>query len=138
MILSEQARRERSRLYFALVVTCIACVVLLISGCATSYPSPLKSVWAADATIARAERARVNLYAPAELNLARSILDKARLAMSKEQNKRAEQLAQESLVTAQLAFIKAELSKAEKINGDLRIDIAQTNRTLEAVLGEKK
>lgn len=133
MLLSEQAKRERNRFYFALVVTSITFVVIFIGGCAASHPSPLKSIWVADATIARAERARVNLYAPSELNQARQILSRARLAMSKEQNKDAEQMAQQSLVTAQLAFIKAELRKAEKINEDLRNDIEQLNHSIKTI-----
>ncbi|MDC0601842.1 DUF4398 domain-containing protein [Aliiglaciecola sp.] len=133
MVLSEQAKREGNRFYFALVVTCIIFVVILIGGCAASQPSPLKSIWAAEATIARAERARVNLHAPSELNQARQILSRARLAMSKERNKDAEQMAQQSLATAQLAFIKAELRKAEKINEDLRNDIEQLNHSIKTI-----
>lgn len=138
MILSEQAKRERNRFYFALVVACIIFVVIFVGGCAASEPSPLKSIWAAQATIARAERARVNLYAPSELNQARKILSRARLAMKKEQNKDAEQMAQQSLVTAQFAFVKAEMRKAEKINESLRNDIELLNHTLKIKPDGKK
>lgn len=105
--------------------------VLLLSSCANSKLLPSQSIWAAQAAIENAERARVSQYAAAELMQARDLLNRANLAVAQKQMVSAEQLAQQSQVVTELAFAHAELSKARQINGDMQKSISQLEQEMQ-------
>ncbi|TDF38250.1 DUF4398 domain-containing protein [Alteromonadaceae bacterium M269] len=114
----------------------IACVTALLSACANTPSLSTEAIWAASATIHSAERARVGKYAPAELTLARNFLYSARQAMKQIHMKSATQLAQQSLVTAQLAIVRAELIKAQHVNAKIREKITQLEQKIQRNNGE--
>ncbi|MDF2180369.1 DUF4398 domain-containing protein [Aliiglaciecola sp. CAU 1673] len=106
-------------------------MLLLTTGCASSKLPPTESVRAAEQAIDTAERARVSQYAAAELMQARDILSRARLAIKSQDMVEAERLAQQSKVTAQLAFSRAELIKAQQINAEMYKSITQLEQEIQ-------
>ena len=114
----------RSILQVWMIITFVS-VVVSLSGCANSQPIPNKSLWAAEQAVANAERARVSQYAAAELTQAREMLIRAKEAVELDKMEDARQLAEQSEVTAQLALSRAELSKAENINAEMKKSIDQ-------------
>jgi hypothetical protein len=109
----------------------IASLMLMVSGCASNHPPPNKSIWAAEAAIESAERSRVSEYAAAELVQARDYLSRANLAVTQKHMENAEQFAQQSLVTTQLAVARAELIKAKAINVEMSKSIAQLDQEMQ-------
>ena len=105
--------------------------VLLINGCASNQTPPTKSLWAAQTAIETAERARVGEYAAAELMQARDLLNRANLAVTQKNQSSAEELAQQSLVTTQLASARAELVKAQVINSEMAKSITQLDQEMQ-------
>lgn len=111
--------------------------LILLNGCASSQPAPDKSIWAAQTAIENAERARVSQHAAAEMMQARDFLNRANLAVSQEDMVSAEQLAQQSQVTTQLALARAELIKAQAINAEMTKSISQLEQEMQYNQGEQ-
>lgn len=109
----------------------IACLLILSNGCASSQPPPTKSLLAAQIAIDNAERSRAGEYAAAELMQARDLLNRSNLALTQKNQSSAEQLAQQSLVTTQLAVARAELAKAQVINTEMTKSIAQLDQEMQ-------
>jgi hypothetical protein len=109
----------------------IACLLILSNGCASSQPPPTKSLLAAQIAIDNAERARVSEYAAADLTQARDLLNRADLAVTQKNMASAEQFAQQSQVTTQLAVAKAELAKAQFINAQMSKSIVQFDQEIQ-------
>ncbi|WP_438865132.1 DUF4398 domain-containing protein [Neptunicella sp.] len=109
----------------------ISCLLLLTNGCASNKKPPTESVWAAEQAIDNAQRARVSQYAAAELMQAREILNRARQSISQNDMVNADRLAQQSEVTAQLAFARAELVKSQQINAEMYKSITQLEQEIQ-------
>lgn len=112
------------------LIVIVAGPLLLSVGCASQKPVAIESLLAAEQAIDSAERARVSEYAAAELMQARDILNRAKLAKTNKDLINADRLAQQSLVTAQLAFARAELVKAEQINTEIEYSIEQLKQEI--------
>lgn len=112
------------------LIVIVAGPLLLSVGCVSQQPVAIESLLAAEQAIDSAERARVSEYAAAELMQARDILNRAKLAKTNKDLINADRLAQQSLVTAQLAFARAELVKAEQINTEIEYSIEQLKQEI--------
>jgi hypothetical protein len=93
--------------------------MLLLAACASAPTPPTESLNAARSAIDNAEQAEARQYAGAELEEARTRLTMAEEAVKAEQMTRAEQLALQSRVAAELATARTEAAKAEAINREM-------------------
>ena len=90
--------------------------LLTLAACASAPPAPTHALQAAETAITSAEQARVADYASIELNEARENLAAARKAVQDKDMARAERLAEQSRVNAELASANARLIRARAIN----------------------
>lgn len=90
----------------------LAFAVLTVAGCASGQP-PRAELGGARASIATAERAGAAERAPVELNNARTKLQAAEDASRQENYRKAERLAEEANIDAQLATTKAQAASSE-------------------------
>ncbi|MCA1790637.1 MAG: DUF4398 domain-containing protein [Thioalkalivibrio sp.] len=97
--------------------------LLALAACASAPPAPTHALQAAETAITSAEQARVADYASIELNEARENLAAARKAVQDEDMARAERLAEQSRVNAELASANAEMSRARAINEEMQKSI---------------
>ncbi|MFN2257712.1 MAG: DUF4398 domain-containing protein [Desulfuromonadaceae bacterium] len=98
-------------------------LVVVMSGCATKVPVPEKQITLASQSIAQAESSGAVEFAPVELKSARQKLSQAELAMGKNENLKAKQLADEAMVDANLAEAKARSAKSQKVVEELKESI---------------
>jgi len=102
----------------------LPCAILLaMAACSSTPPPPTQQLQAAELAITKADQARVADYASPELNQAREKLTAARAAVHEEKMERGGQLADESRVSAELAYARAEVVKARKVNDDMQKSI---------------
>lgn len=97
--------------------------LLTLAACASAPPAPAHALQAAETAITSAEQARVADYASIELNEARENLAAARKAVQDEDMARAERLAEQARVNAELASANAGLTRARAINEEMQISI---------------
>ncbi len=97
----------------------VAGTSFLMAACA-STPAPTEQMAVSGAAVTRAAGAGGTEMAPAEMQTAREKLDRAKLAMSKEDYDTARNLAEEAQVDAQLAEAKARSGKARKAADELQ------------------
>lgn len=98
-------------------------LALALGACASTPLPPTGQLQAAELAITSAEQARVADFASPELSEAREKLVAARTAVQEEQMVLAQQLADESRVSAELASAKAELIKARMVNEEMQKNI---------------
>lgn len=94
--------------------------LLTLSACASSPEAPDQAMQAAELAIASAEQARVADSSSPELAQARVKLAAARAEINNDHMVRAERLANEARVDAELASAKAEVSKARTVNDEMK------------------
>ena len=92
---------------------------VLLAGCASTPPVPQTSLDAARTAVVAAERFDAGRFAASELGDARQKLAMADAAVRDENMERAERLAMEARVGAELAYAKTEQAKAEAINAEM-------------------
>ena len=97
--------------------------LLMLAACASAQPPPTADIQAAEQAIAEADRSRVADYSSLELSEARDKLTAARSAVQSEHMDKAQRLAQQAKVDAQLASAKAEVASAEVVNQDMQESI---------------
>lgn len=95
-------------------------IMALSSACATAPVAPAAALDAARKSIASAEESGARQHAGAELDEAQEKLMLAERSVRSEQMTDAERLAQESLITAQLAVARTEAAKAAEINREMQ------------------
>lgn len=98
----------------------------MLSACASTPPPPVAALEAAEQSIMTAEQVRAAEDAPVELDRARERLHAARAAVDDGDMKTAARLAHESKALADLAFAKAEMEDARRVN----LEIARTTDVL--------
>ena len=103
-----------------------AAAALLTLGACASEPPPDAALQAAELAITHAEQARVADYASTELTEARSKLADARSEVQLKHMMKAQRLAEQARVDADLASAKAEVAKAKTVNDDMQ----KSNETL--------
>ncbi len=91
----------------------IAIAGLWLVGCA-SNPPPTAEMAVSNAAVTQAANAGAAEFAPAELSAARDKLARANVAIAAKDPSTARWLAEEALVDARLAEVKAEASRARK------------------------
>jgi PBP1b-binding outer membrane lipoprotein LpoB len=94
-------------------------LALLLIGCASAPLPPTESLNAAKTAIDSAEQADARQYAGAELEEARAQLVMAEKAVAAKTMTRADQLAQQSRVAAELAMARTQAAKAAEINREM-------------------
>lgn len=100
-------------------VSVLAGTAILLAACASAPVPPKAELDAAQAAIGAAELANAGRFASAELSEARDKLSRANSAATNKQMLAAKRLAEESRVTAELAFARTETAKAVAINTEL-------------------
>ena len=111
--------------------------LLTLAACASTPPPPTQALQAAENAISNAEQARVAEYASVELNEARENLAAARKAVQDEDMERAERLAEQSRVNAELADAKAGLIRAKAINEEMETSIEVLKQEMQRGSGER-
>ena len=98
----------------------LALTAAFLGACASAPPAPPNNaLTAARQAIAQAEQADAQQFAAAELDDSRDRLKRAERAVAAENMILAEQLAQESRISAELAFARTESAKATEINREM-------------------
>ncbi|MBK1673321.1 DUF4398 domain-containing protein [Ectothiorhodospira shaposhnikovii] len=126
-----------SRAIPSLRLTAATTGLLMLVACASTPPAPTHALQAAETAITSAEQARVADYASIELNEARENLAAARRAVQDEDMTRAERLAEQSRVNAELASAKARLMKARAINEEMEMSIDVLKQEMQRGSGER-
>lgn len=115
------ATATRPALHFRPVRLLVAASVLMaLVACTTTMPPPTQQLQAAELAITTAEQAGVADYASSDLNQAREKLVAAHTAVDVEKMTLAQQLADESRVSAELATAKAGALKAKAVNVEMQ------------------
>ena len=81
--------------------------------------------------------ARVLRITPVELSEARDKLTAARSAVQEEQMSRAQRLAQQARVDAELATARAEVAKAKVVNEQMRIGTDTLKQEMQRTTGDR-
>jgi len=111
--------------------------LLLLGACASAPQPPTADLQAAEMAIANAERARVADYASVELSEARDKLTAARSAVQEEQMSRAQRLAQQARVDAELASARAEVAKARVVNEQMQKGTDTLKQEMQRTTGDR-
>ncbi|MDP3608951.1 MAG: DUF4398 domain-containing protein [Methylophilus sp.] len=111
--------------------------LLLLGGCASKPVPPTAELQAAEQAITSAERARVADYASVELSEARDKLSAARSAVQEEKMVKAQRLAQQSRVDAELASAKAEVAKARVVNEQMQKGTDTLKQEMQRTTGDQ-
>lgn len=116
---SGPARRTGMMAVFVVVLTTFLATFV---GCASTPGAPTASLKSASDTIDRAERSDARQHAGAELDEAKDKLMQAERAVESENMQRAEQLAEQARIVAELAMARTDAAKALEVNRQLRQD----------------
>lgn len=108
----------------------IAGIAIAMTGCA-SIPPPTEQLAVSKAALTRASSAGSNEHAPVELRSATEKMSAAELAMAKEDYLRAQYLAEQAQVDANLAETRSSLAKAQLAVGSAE----ESNRILREEIG---
>lgn len=111
--------------------------LLMLGACASAPQPPTADLQAAEMAIANAERARVADYASVELSQARDKLTAARSAVQEEQMSRAQRLAQQARVDAELASARAEVAKAQVVNEQMQKGTDTLKQEMQRTTGDR-
>ena len=96
--------------------------IVLMASCASTNP-PNTKLTETDMVIKAADAAGGSIHAPLELREANRKLDLARVAVTEKKYLRAERLADEARVDAELAHVKAQSAIAQKSAADVKESI---------------
>jgi hypothetical protein len=105
-------------------------IAMLPVACATSNSSTTRAVSQAELAVSEARSSEAASLAPEELQLARSKLAQAEQAARSGNQERARRLAEQALVDAQLAEVKAESEAARLSAREVETRIDGFQRTL--------
>ncbi len=89
-------------------------IAVLIGGCASSPPVPDERLAVAEAAVNRASSTSTSENAPGELQIAIAKLASARQAVASRDHELAGQLAEQAVVDAQVAELRAQAVRSEK------------------------
>lgn len=95
------------------------CGMLSVGGCSSAQP-PTAIVSQAELAVQQAGQSKASHHASTELNLARQKFDSAKRAMDAERYEEARRLAEQALVDAKLAEMRAEAQSAKIAAQELR------------------
>ncbi|HQQ64059.1 MAG TPA: DUF4398 domain-containing protein [Pseudomonadales bacterium] len=102
-----------------LCMSMFAASTMLLAACA-STPPPTLALQAAEQAIANAEQARVADYASPELSEAREKMAAAKTAVHEENMQKAQRLAEQARVDAELALAKSGTGRANTVNDEMQ------------------
>lgn len=100
-------------------------------GCSSKIPPPTQKLALSEAAINQAEAAGAVEFAPLEMRSSREKLAQAREAMTREENQKALNLAEQAEVDARLAEAKARTAKAQKTVDVLQESIQTLKKEIE-------
>ena len=103
-----------------LFITSALVGVLALAACSSAPKPPTEALQAAEQAIETAEQARVADYASPELGEARDKLTAARMAVQEEEMEQGQRLAEQSRAAAELALARAQASKANVVNDEMK------------------
>lgn len=117
--------------YRRAALAAITCAAFAIAGCA-STPAPTEQMAVSKSALANASSSGADEYAPVEMRTARAKMERAAVAMAKEDYENARWLAEEAQADARLAEKKAHSEKAQKaavvMQDDIRVLREEINR----------
>jgi len=100
-----------------------ACVLCASLGCANSRDPATRDLGKAEVSVQSAERAPATETTGLEMKLARDKLERAKAAMADKDYEKADRLAEEANVDAELARVKAESEAAQNSASELEAAI---------------
>ena len=112
------------------LLTTVGLCVLAFSACSSRRP-PTAKISTADLAVRQASEQTASEHAPLDLRLAREKLDKARAAANDDEYDRAERLAEQALVDAQVAEAKTRAAKSSENRNQTRQNIDTLRREAE-------
>ena len=129
MVSGEQAVRISARVRCVTARLGVVAVLAALAGCAQA-PVPHEALTTADLAVVRARRAGAADHASVELARAEAKLEQARAAVRAKAHERARTLAEQALVDAELAEVKAQAAQEEVSARSLRERVAMQHRQL--------
>ena len=129
MVSGEQAVRISARVRCVTARLGVVAVLAALAGCAQA-PVPHEALTTADLAVARARTAGAANHASVELARAEAKLEQARAAVRAKAHERARTLAEQALVDAELAEVKAQAAQEEASARSLRERVAMQHRQL--------
>ena len=129
MVSGEQAVRISARVRCVTARLGVVAVLAALAGCAQA-PVPHEALTTADLAVARARTAGALNHASVELARAEAKLEQARAAVRAKAHERARTLAEQALVDAELAEVKAQAAQEEVSARSLRERVAMQHRQL--------
>lgn len=109
----------------------IAAFALLAGGCASSPDRPIERLARAEQGIEAAEQSGAREYGATALDRAQTKLVRARLAADQGEHEKAERLAHEAELDAELAAAQASRSKAEEALREVQASITTLREEIE-------
>ena len=100
----------------------IVIVIPFMVGCASKV-APVENITSAEMAIMAAQESNASVHAPLELKIAADKLNQAKAAMELEEFDKAQRLADEATVDAQLAEAQSRSEKAKKVAQEMRDNI---------------
>ena len=129
MVSGEQEVRISARVRCVTARLGVVAVLAALAGCAQA-PVPHEALTTADLAVARARTAGAANHASVELARAEAKLEQARAAVRAKAHERARTLAEQALVDAELAEVKAQAAQEEVSARSLRERVAMQHRQL--------
>jgi Domain of unknown function (DUF4398) len=108
----------------------VAVVILFMVGCASKV-APVENITSAEMAIMAAQESNASVHAPLELKVAADKLNQAKAAMEQEEFDKAQLLADEATVDAQLAEARSRSEKAKKVAQEMRDNIETLRHEIE-------
>jgi hypothetical protein len=108
----------------------VALVIPFMVGCASKV-APVENITSAEMAIMAAQESNASVHAPLELRVAADKLNQAKAAMEQEEFDKAQRLADEAAVDAQLAEARSRSEKAKKVAQEMRDNIETLRHEIE-------
>ena len=108
----------------------IAGIIPFMVGCASKV-APVENITSAEMAIMVAQESNASVHAPLELKIAADKLKQAKAAMELEEFDKAQRLADEATVDAQLAEARSRSEKSKKVAQEIRDNIETLRHEIE-------
>ncbi|MEZ5933550.1 MAG: DUF4398 domain-containing protein [Alphaproteobacteria bacterium] len=99
---------------------------VIVAGCASSPTAPREEMAAAELAVQQVQGTDADRYAPDDVRKASNKLDEAETAMRQEDYVKARRLAEQALVDAQVADVRADAARSGEV-------LAQSEESVEAL-----
>ena len=115
---------------FSWLALSVLIVIPFVIGCAPKV-APVENITSAEMAIKVAQESNASVNAPLELKIATDKLNQAKAAIEQEQFDKAQRLADEAMLDAQLAEAKSRSEKAKKVAQEMKDNIVTLRNEIE-------